>query len=110
MIGMRPFELVLSRTPSPLSLQQTPMLATSASRAHFKFRFLACLRGLMATADKNLLAGQDRYKNVFDKRICSAMRLSGRDRGLMVQQQQKQQREKLPTAQRYGTSDSPFSV
>ena len=69
MIGMRPFELVLSRTPSPLSLQQTPLLAPSASRAHFKFRFLAWLRGLMATADKNLIAGQDRYKNDFDKRI-----------------------------------------
>ena len=69
MIGMRPFELVLSRTPSPLSFQQTPMLAPSASRAHFKFRFLAWLRGLMATADKNLLGGQDRYKNDFDKRI-----------------------------------------
>ena len=69
MIGMRPFELVLSRTPSPLSLQQPPMLAPSASRAHFKLRFLAWLRGLIATADKNLLAGQDRYKNDFDKRI-----------------------------------------
>ena len=40
---------------------------------------------------------------------CSAMRLSGRDRGPMVQQQ-KQQRENLPMAQRYGASDSPFSV
>ena len=69
MMGMRPFELVLSRTPSPLSLQQTPMLAPSASRAHFKLRLLAWLRGLMETADKNLLAGQDCYNNDFDKRI-----------------------------------------
>ena len=69
MIGTRPFELVLSRTPSPLSLQKTPMLAPSASRAHFKLSFLAWLRGLMATGDKNLLAGQEHYKNDFVKRI-----------------------------------------
>ena len=41
---------------------------------------------------------------------CSEMRLSGRDRRPMVQQHQKQQREKLPTAQGYGASDPPFSV
>ena len=42
--------------------------------------------------------------------VHSAMRLLGKGQGLMVQQQQKQQREKLPTGKHYGTSDFPFSV
>lgn len=41
MIGMRPFDPVLSQTPSPLVLQQTPRLNPSASRAQFKIRCLA---------------------------------------------------------------------
>ena len=43
----------------------------------------------------------------FHDHFCSAMRLSGKEGGPMVQQ--KQQREKLPTAQPYRASDSPFS-
>ena len=62
MIGMRPFDLVLSRTPSLLSIQQTPLLDPSTSRAQFKIGYIAWLRGLMSTARGNLLAGQERYK------------------------------------------------
>ncbi|CDF40057.1 unnamed protein product [Chondrus crispus] len=69
MIGMRPFDLVLSGTPSPLSLQQTPLLDPSASRVQVKMRYLAWLRSLISTASRNLLAGQERYKNDFDNRI-----------------------------------------
>ena len=69
MIGMRPFDLVLSRTPSPLALQQTPLLDPSASRAQFKIRYQAWLRVLMSTASCNLLAGQERYKRNFDNWI-----------------------------------------
>ena len=66
---MRPFDLVLSRTPSPLALQQTPLLDPSASRAQFKICYLAWLRVLISTASRNLLAGQERYMQHFDNRI-----------------------------------------
>ena len=66
---MKPFDLLLSRTRSPLALQQTPLLDSAASKAQFKIRHLAWLRGLMSTASRNLLAGQGRYKRDFDSRI-----------------------------------------
>ena len=67
-IGIRPFDLALSRTPSPLALQQTPLLNPSACRAKFKIRCLAWLRCLMSTASRHLLSGQDRCKRDFDNR------------------------------------------
>ena len=69
MIGMKPFDLVLPRTPSPLSIQQTPTLEPDVSRTQYKLRFLTWLRGLMSTARETLLTGQDRYKRDFDKRL-----------------------------------------
>ena len=68
-MGMKPFDLVLSRTPSPLSIQQTPTLEPDVSRTQYKLRFLTWLRGLMPTARDTLLTGQDRYKRDFDKRL-----------------------------------------
>ena len=69
MIGMKPFDLILSRTPSPLSIQQTPALEPDVSRAQYMLRFLTWLRGLMSTARDKLLTGPDRYKRDFDERL-----------------------------------------
>ena len=40
MICMKPFDLVLSRKPSPLSIQETPTLEIDVSRIKYKLRFL----------------------------------------------------------------------
>ena len=60
-----------------------------------------------ATFLKNVLyGGKQASSSELARGFCNAMRLSGRDRSLMVQQQQKQ----LPTAQGYGVPDSPFPL
>ena len=80
--GTTPFDLVLSRHPPPLlveedMLEHVPHVSARERRARIsraKQEFLARLRDLVAKASQNLARTQQRYKRNFDSRIRERLR------------------------------------
>ncbi len=67
--GIAPFELVVSRTPVSLSLQNLPSEDGSGEDgARTRSEFLQRLASLMSTARSALTRAQQRYKDAFDSR------------------------------------------
>lgn len=66
--GLMPFELVLSRAPSPASLEKLPTVEGTSPRA-FKKRFLYTLRGLFEKANHRMTKYQQEYKDKYDQRV-----------------------------------------
>ena len=66
--GFAPFDLVLSRTPAPVGIQNTPCVQGVQPR-ELKDRFLQHLRGMMHRASQTLQRSQERYKRNYDARV-----------------------------------------
>ena len=66
--GLMPFELVLSRAPSPATLEKLPTIEGTSPRA-FKKRFLHSLRGLFHAANSRMTKYQQGYKEKYDQRV-----------------------------------------
>ena len=66
-IGIAPMELVVSRPPVALSLENIP--SEEADAKANRLNFLRKLRDLMGTAKSQLAKAQQRYKEGFDKRV-----------------------------------------
>ena len=70
MTGLKPFELVLTRSPLALSLQNRPTLDShTGTLTQYKTQYLRWLKALMSTASDTLKKGQDRYKRDYDAKV-----------------------------------------
>ena len=68
--GLTPLQLVLTRPPSPLNLENVETInPESYGPLQTEQRFSQRLRSLMQSADKRLTATQARYKRDFDKSV-----------------------------------------
>ena len=67
--GVAPFELVLSRPPGHLSLENTPSLSENLGTKQYRHRFQTRLRNLIEKSSKKIQKAQSRYKADFDRRI-----------------------------------------
>lgn len=70
MMGVKPFELVLSRRPETLSIQARPNLGPIRNNlSRFKVKYRRWIKALISTEAANLRTGQQRYKSDFDARL-----------------------------------------
>lgn len=59
---MKPSDLVLSRVPDKLEIQQIPRLASGAGPTEFRPRYISCLSNMLSAATKRLQDAKTRYK------------------------------------------------
>ena len=105
-----PFELVLSRPPHPLAVEQTPAVSITGENPHqVRQRFVERIAKVVASARIKLAKSQARYKANYDKTVRTSQPLKI-GQAVFVRREQRAEDRLLPSQKLKPKVDGPYEI